>query len=46
MELLYYNELDYKKVEKQFKKIEKALTDLDFHSADVKKIQNTPYYRG
>lgn len=45
MELLYYNELDFKQVEKQFKKVEKALTDLDFKSADVKKIQNTPYYR-
>lgn len=45
MELLYYNELDFKPVEKQFKKVEKALVELDFKSADVKKIQNTPYYR-
>lgn len=45
MELLYYNELNYKAVEKQFKKVEKALVNRDFRSADVKKIQNTPYYR-
>lgn len=45
MDLLHYNELNYKKTEKQFKKVEKALANMDFVSADVKKIKHTPYYR-
>jgi len=45
MELLYYNELNYKSVEKQFKKVTQSLSNLDFRSADVKKIKNSPYYR-
>jgi ankyrin repeat protein len=45
MNLLYYNELDYKKVEKNFKKIEEFLLKDNFKSAEVKKLQNTRYYR-
>ena len=45
MDLLYYNELDYSKVTKSFKKVEKFLAKGDFKSADVKKMKNTVYYR-
>ncbi len=45
MDLLYYNELDYTKVKKQFKKVEKALANNDFKSADIKKMIPTDYYR-
>lgn len=45
MNLIYYNELDYSKVTKQFKKVEKFLANNDFRSADIKKITNTDYYR-
>jgi len=45
MRLLYYNELDYSKVEKNFKKIEKFLAGGDFRSAEVKKMENTDFYR-
>ncbi|OQY03886.1 MAG: hypothetical protein B6I20_04125 [Bacteroidetes bacterium 4572_117] len=45
MNLIYYNELDYSKVTKQFKKVEKFLANNDFQSADIKKITNTDYYR-
>ncbi len=45
MELLYYNELDYSSVSKNFKKVESFLLANDFKSADVKKMQNTSYYR-
>ncbi len=45
MNLIYYNELDYSSVEKQFKKVEKFLANNDFNSADIKKIANTDYYR-
>jgi len=45
MDILYYEGLDIRPVEKQFRKTERALADLDFRSADVKKIGGTPYYR-
>ncbi len=45
MNIIYYNELDYSKVTKQFKKAEKFLANNDFQSADIKKISNTDYYR-
>ena len=45
MDLLYYNELDYTKVAKQFKKVEKALANNNFKSADIKKLSPTDYYR-
>jgi hypothetical protein len=45
MDILYYNELDYGKVADKFKKVAKFLAKGDFQSADVKKIQQTDYYR-
>ena len=45
MELLYYNQLDYSRVEDSFRKVEGFLRNRDFYSADVKKIKGTPYYR-
>ena len=45
MEVLYYNELDFSKVKKQFDKTVNYLKAGDFHSADVKKMPNAGYYR-
>lgn len=39
--LLYYNELDTSEVKAQFKKVESALANGDFRSADVKKMVGT-----
>jgi len=45
MDLLYYNELDYSRVKKQFKKVEKFLAEDNFKSAQIKKVVNTDYFR-
>lgn len=45
MKLLYYNDLNYKPVERQFSKIAKYLEAGDFKSADVKKMPQSGYYR-
>ena len=45
MEILVYNELDYSKVKKQYKKTLDFLKKGDFKSADVKKMANAPFYR-
>ncbi len=44
-EILFYNELDYKSVEKSFDKVLQQLSNGDFKSADVRKMINTGYYR-
>lgn len=45
MKILYYNDLEYKPVERQFKKIMTFLEQGDFKSADVRKMPQTGYYR-
>ena len=45
MDILYYADLAYNKVKKQFDKTVTYLKAGDFHSADVKKMPNTGYYR-
>ncbi len=45
MEVLFYNELEYGKVKKQFEKTVAYLKAGDFKSADAKKMHNTGYYR-
>ncbi len=45
MEILYYNDLDFSKVKKQFEKTVDFLRKGDFRSADIKKMQPTSYYR-
>ncbi len=45
MRVLYYNDLHYKPVERQFGKVVDALRRGDFKSADVKKMPQTGYYR-
>lgn len=45
MEILYYNDLDYSKVKKQFEKTVDFLRKGDFRSAEIKKMQPTSYYR-
>ncbi len=45
MEVLYYNELDFSKVRKQFEKVVTQLKNGDWAGADVKKIQNNGLYR-
>lgn len=45
MEILLYNQLETGKVKKQFDKVIAYLRDDNFHSADVKKMINTGYYR-
>ncbi len=45
MKVLIYNELNTSGVQKQFKKIFDFLAANDFKSAEVKKMQNTGYYR-
>lgn len=45
MDLLYYSDLDYKKVSKQFGKVVEQLSQADFNSAEVKKMPGTGFYR-
>lgn len=45
MEILELNDLKKSTVKKQFDKVVKNLQDNDFKSADVKKMQNTGFYR-
>jgi len=45
MNILYYNDLDYTKIEKKYKKVIQFLSKGDFKSADVKKFENHHYYR-
>ncbi len=45
MEILYYNDLDFSKVKKQFEKTLNFLRKGDFKSAEIKKLQPTSYYR-
>lgn len=45
MEILYYNDLDFSKVKKQFEKTLGFLRTGDFKSAEIKKMQPTSYYR-
>lgn len=45
MELLYYNDIDFKKVEKQYDKTINFLKNGDFISAEIKKMPNTGLYR-
>jgi hypothetical protein len=45
MKILYYNDLDFSKVKKQFEKTLGFLRNGDFKSAEIKKMQPTPYYR-
>ena len=45
MKILYYNDLKYTKVKKQFNRVVSYLEDDNFSSAEVKKMQNTGFYR-
>lgn len=45
MKILYYNELNYTKVKKQFDKLVSYLEAGNFASAEVKKMHNTGFYR-
>lgn len=45
MEILYYTELDYAKVKKNFNKVVEYLKNGNFTGADVKKMSQTGYYR-
>jgi len=45
MEILKYNELDFSKVRKQYEKVVEMLRNDDFHSAEVKKLTGSSYYR-
>jgi hypothetical protein len=45
MEILFYNDLDYSKVKKNFIKVVDLLRSGNFTGADVKKMSNTGYYR-
>jgi len=45
MDLLYYSDLDYHKVGKQFDKVAQQLAESNFSSAGVKKMQDTGFYR-
>ena len=45
MEILYYSDLDYAKVKKNFGKVVEHLKNGNFAGADVKKMSNTGYYR-
>lgn len=45
MDLLYYNDLDYHKVGKQFDKVAQQLAEFNFSGASVKKMQDTGFYR-
>ncbi len=45
MDVLIYNELNISSVKKQYDKVVDMLRCDDFHSAEVKKLSGTPYYR-
>jgi Viral (Superfamily 1) RNA helicase len=45
MEILYYNDLQYGKVKKQFDKVVEQLRNNQFAAAEIKKMPNTGYYR-
>lgn len=45
LQLLYYNQLDSKQVQKNFDKVLQQLCKGDFKSADVRKMAGTGYYR-
>ncbi|MFH0866697.1 MAG: UvrD-helicase domain-containing protein, partial [Bacteroidota bacterium] len=45
MDILFYNEIDSSKVRKQFDKTVNYLQNGDFAAAEVKKMQNTGFYR-
>lgn len=45
MRVLYYNELETKGLKSKIAKVEKMLAEGDFKSAEVKKMQNSGYYR-
>lgn len=45
MDILYYSDLDYSKVENSFLKVSEQLRNGNFAGADVKKMSNTGYYR-
>ena len=45
MNILFYNDLSYQSVKKNFDKVVKQLQNSDFAGAEVKKMQNTGYYR-
>lgn len=45
MDVLFYNEIDSSKVRKQFDKTVNYLKEGDFAAAEVKKMQNTGFYR-
>ncbi len=45
MEILYYTDLDYSKVKKNFQKVVEQLKEGNFPGAEVKKMANTGYYR-
>lgn len=43
MEILYYNDIDFSEVKKQFEKTVDFLRKDDFRSAEIKKMQPTSY---
>ncbi len=45
MNILYYNDIDYTGVKKQFNKTVAFLENDDFDSAEIKKLANHDYYR-
>ncbi len=45
MEVLYYTDLDFSKVKKQFEKTVNQLKAGNWTGAEIKKMQNTGYYR-
>lgn len=45
MNILYYNDIDYTRVKKQFNKMLAFLENDDFDSAEIKKLPNHGYYR-
>ena len=45
MKILYYNDLKYSKVKKQFNKVVEFLKNGDFSSAEVKKMQSRGFFR-
>ncbi|EQD55620.1 ankyrin, partial [mine drainage metagenome] len=45
MRILHYRGLDTRRVQKAFDKVRQALIREDFHSAQIKKLAPTPYWR-
>jgi hypothetical protein len=45
MKILEYNSLDIENLDKQYQKILVMLEAKDYKSAELKKLQGTPYYR-